>query len=243
MIDLSVLMPVYNASRYPDGWMERTINSVLSQPKINVELVIGDDGSTDDYLSTLTDPRIRMIRAGEQPSGGSAAADAAASIARGRYFIMVSCRSWYGKQALTALVNYLDAYQCIDIVWGNTIRYHADGLPPECKSAPLWNPRLFLRSFVTSFGYMYRREGWDAGARYECSVQMDDGTWMSIGDHFMLAQLIKLGYIGAPVPINALYYQYGIVPQAGDNLARYRGKLYEKFQKQLEEFEYAQISR
>ena len=235
MTDLSVLMPVYNASRYPAGWVERAIDSVLEQPDISVELCIGDDGSDDGYLDRLHDNRIFVTRAGDHPSGGSRAADAAAGIAHGRYFIILSCRSWYERRALTAMVRHLDEHPEIGIVWGNTIRQHANG-HLERKDAPIWNPQLFLRSFPTSFGYMYRREGYDRGARYDCSIQASDGTWFSIGDHYMLAQLVKMGFTGAPLRMQVLYYQYGHVPQAGDLLHVYRARLYEKFNQQLGAF-------
>lgn len=235
MIDVSVLMPVYNASRYPAGWVERAIDSVLTQPEISAEVCIGDDGSMDGYLDRFNGDRIRITRAGEHPTGGSRAADAAAGIARGRYFCMVSCRSWYAPRGLTTMVRYLDAHLDIGMCWGDTIKYVESGAGYIYKDAAQFNPKLFMRSFPTSFGYLFRREAWDAGARYDCTVQTDEGMYISIGDHYMMAQLVQMGWIGAPLKgVQVLHYQYGHTPQAADVLAQYKSRLYDQFNKQLE---------
>lgn len=57
---LTVIMPVYNASRY----VQQAIDSVLGQTFSDFELFIIDDGSTDrtrDILNRNGDPRIRLF--------------------------------------------------------------------------------------------------------------------------------------------------------------------------------------
>jgi glycosyltransferase involved in cell wall biosynthesis len=227
MIDLSVLMPVYNASHYPDGWVERALNSVLwYQPEIEVEVCIGDDGSNDGYLEKLLDERIRIVRAGDEPTGGSRAANAAATIAQGRYFIILSCRSWYQARSLTAMVNYLDNSPEIGFVYGDTMKYLPNGRAIYKQAAP-YNPKLFMTSFPTSFGYMYRRGAFDNGARYGCDVYAEqEKRWLTIGDHYMLAQLVQDKWRGfAMRNLMVLHYQYGEVQQSTDLLSKYKGKL------------------
>lgn len=56
---LTVLMPTYNVST----WVEAAIDSVLKQTFSDFELLVVDDGSTDDTLSrvrNIDDPRIRI---------------------------------------------------------------------------------------------------------------------------------------------------------------------------------------
>ncbi|MDF9844974.1 MULTISPECIES: glycosyltransferase [unclassified Paenibacillus] len=60
MPNLSVLMPVYNASRF----LRQAVESILCQSYTDFELIIIHDGSTDnslEILSHFTDPRIKLI--------------------------------------------------------------------------------------------------------------------------------------------------------------------------------------
>lgn len=59
-ISISICMPVYNASRY----LRDCIDSILSQSFTDFELLIVDDGSTDDSVEIIrsySDSRIRLI--------------------------------------------------------------------------------------------------------------------------------------------------------------------------------------
>ena len=65
-----MVMPVYNRA----DMIGRAIESVLSQSYPHFELVVVDDGSTDDtekVLGSYTDPRFSYLR---QPNAGAAAA-------------------------------------------------------------------------------------------------------------------------------------------------------------------------
>ena len=58
---ISVCMPVYNASSY----LKECIDSILAQTFEDFELLIVDDGSTDDsctIIESYADYRIRLIR-------------------------------------------------------------------------------------------------------------------------------------------------------------------------------------
>ncbi|MEN0054041.1 MAG: glycosyltransferase [Mucilaginibacter sp.] len=79
---VSVCMPAYNADKY----IAEAVQSVLSQSYTNWELIIVNDGSTDDTATVLgqfTDPRIRIYE--QQNSGQCAAANRAFSFSKGRF--------------------------------------------------------------------------------------------------------------------------------------------------------------
>ena len=60
MVEISVIMPVYNTEKY----LNDSINSILNQSFTNFELIILDDGSTDNSLSvikSIKDSRIRLF--------------------------------------------------------------------------------------------------------------------------------------------------------------------------------------
>lgn len=58
---MTVIIPVYNAVKYH----REAIESILKQTYANLEILIIDDGSTDESLERIqeiSDPRIRIIR-------------------------------------------------------------------------------------------------------------------------------------------------------------------------------------
>jgi glycosyltransferase involved in cell wall biosynthesis len=60
MIRVSVCMPVYNGMPY----LKEQVNSILGQLTPNDEVIVSDDGSTDDsvaWLESLNDPRIHVL--------------------------------------------------------------------------------------------------------------------------------------------------------------------------------------
>jgi glycosyltransferase involved in cell wall biosynthesis len=67
---VSVLIPAYNAAQ----WIEKTINSVLAQTWKRLEIIVVDDGSSDDTLIVarrIIDDRVQVLT---QPNQGAAAA-------------------------------------------------------------------------------------------------------------------------------------------------------------------------
>ena len=81
--EISVLMPVYNCQPY----IEESVNSILNQTFTDFEFIIIDDCSTDgtfEYLQSLTDPRIKLIRKTEN-TGYTISLNMGLDIAQGKY--------------------------------------------------------------------------------------------------------------------------------------------------------------
>lgn len=79
-IDVSVVIPCHNYARFlPDS-----VSSALEQENVNIEIIVVDDGSTDDLrevLELLADPRLTVIH--QQQAGIGAARNAGIERARG----------------------------------------------------------------------------------------------------------------------------------------------------------------
>ena len=80
--EFSVVIPVYNRAHI----VGLSIESALGQDFADFEIIVVDDGSTDDVASVMAgfpDPRLRFVR---QPNkGASAARNHGIDLARGRY--------------------------------------------------------------------------------------------------------------------------------------------------------------
>ena len=82
MPDVSVIIPVYNRA----AMVKDALKSVLSQTLTDIELIVVDDGSTDDTLEVLgsfSDPRLKVLSG--KRKGVAAARNRAAMVSEGRY--------------------------------------------------------------------------------------------------------------------------------------------------------------
>jgi len=102
---VSVILPTYNHADF----LPNAVKAILSQTLTDFELIIVNDGSTDktaDYLSTLRDPRIKII---ERKNGGlPSALNCGFEAASGQYFTWTSADNITAPTWLEILVNSLD---------------------------------------------------------------------------------------------------------------------------------------
>ena len=103
---VSVILPTYNR-----GWAIRAaIDSVLAQDYDPAELIVVDDGSTDDTLRLLTgyDNRLRIIQ--QENQGVSSARNAGIRSASGDLIALLDSDDEWLPGKLTAQVNYFNTH-------------------------------------------------------------------------------------------------------------------------------------
>lgn len=101
-------MPVFNGQAF----IRPGIQGVLRQSFSDWELIVVDDGSTDqtpDLVPSFTDPRIRYVR--QENAGPVAARNHGLGLARGRYTIFLDCDDWWTDDGLAALVLAAQAHE------------------------------------------------------------------------------------------------------------------------------------
>src|ERR1700744_3644001 len=67
---VSIIIPVYNAGEF----LEETILSALAQTWANKEIIIVDDGSTDNSLAIAKKHKAENVKVISQPTAGASAA-------------------------------------------------------------------------------------------------------------------------------------------------------------------------
>ncbi|MDX4038443.1 glycosyltransferase [Aliarcobacter skirrowii] len=104
MIDISVIIPVYNTEIY----LKKCLLSVLNQSFRNIEVIIINDGSTDNSLKIIndfmnSDFRVKLIN--QENQGLGAARNTGIKEAKGEYIIFVDSDDYININSLEILYN------------------------------------------------------------------------------------------------------------------------------------------
>lgn len=108
MCKISIIMPVYNKEKY----IKKAIESILNQTFKDWEMLIIDDGSTDDSLAVcriFEDPRIHVIST--ENGGVSHARNIGVDKAQGEYLTFVDGDDYLAADYLENL--YIETYDMI----------------------------------------------------------------------------------------------------------------------------------
>lgn len=99
MIKISVLIPVYNTSKY----LRKCLNSIINQSLKEIEIICVNDGSTDNSLSILQEYKKcdkRIIIINKKNGGLTSARNEALKIAQGKYCLNIDSDDWIEEEYL-----------------------------------------------------------------------------------------------------------------------------------------------
>ncbi len=141
---LSVIIPIYNKERYVDD----CINSVLSQTFTDFELILVDDGSTDNsgavcdaYLAK--DERIKVIH--QVNAGVSAARNTGLNVAKGTYIGFIDSDDTIEPDMYELLVKNAEAHEAdISVCRMRVVFPNKVVAPPESKEVMTLNHQQAL---------------------------------------------------------------------------------------------------
>jgi glycosyltransferase involved in cell wall biosynthesis len=143
---VSVILPTRDRARF----IGEAIASVQAQSFADWELIIVDDGSTDDTAAAvapyLADARIRYI--GQPWKGASAARNHGLKLARGALIAYIDSDNFWYRDFLAAAVNELASDPAVDLVYGALV---IDS-PHLGDTRLLWRP--FDRDLLMSANYI-----------------------------------------------------------------------------------------
>lgn len=203
----SVIIPAYNTAEY----IEQTLDSILTQSYSDFEIIIIDDGSTDetaDKIKAYTDPRVRYYYQANsgRPSGPR---NKAINLARGDVIFIFDSDDVMLPDKIKASMEALDAapeagmvftgFCCVDE--GNTVinpsflgNYHTlNNLPKSAVMRDAWLIRssevsagLAYSNFVGTSGVAVRRRVFDKVGFFDTDVRNADDKlmWSAIADQY-----------------------------------------------------------
>lgn len=121
---VSVIMPVYNAGPY----LQEAIGSILGQTYSDFELIVVDDGSTDDSASIIhefKDPRI-IFHQLPQNKGNRYAANFALDQVRGKYVVRMDADDISVPDRIALQVEFMDQHPEIGFGGGHLELFGAE---------------------------------------------------------------------------------------------------------------------
>jgi len=218
MPKLSVIVPVFNTEQY----LDICVTSLLNQNQKDIEIILVNDGSTDNSPSICdsyqrADSRLYVIH--QKNSGVSAARNAGINAAKGDWITFVDSDDWVAPTMADVLLScscdidihvfgFLKEYVNKSIPYrlctGNTMF-----LPSDVRKNYLYNPALRFGVYSLSCGKMYRR-----AFLFEKDIRFPPGVPIGEDQIFLLyafyhANKVRLG--------NELFYHYRMVANSAVN--------------------------
>ena len=149
---VSVIIPTYNAAKF----ICQAVNSVLEQSLRDVEVIVVDDGSTDEtprVAESWTDPRVKYIR---QPhSERSVARNTGIAHSSSPYIALLDADDWWGPAKLEKQVALLQSHAELGVVYcwlqqvgpsGERLRLMQGFLEPDDATGARVLERLLLNN-------------------------------------------------------------------------------------------------
>jgi hypothetical protein len=187
---VSVVVPCFNYG----GFLAGAVESVLAQTYRDFEVIIVDDGSTDDSLAVArrlaaTHKQV-TVHAQENAGQPAIARNNGIALARGEYILPLDADDVIAPDFVERLVSALDEDETISIAYGDQQNFGEDATfhqHPEYDFA-----RLALTNLI-GVASLYRREAWVDAGGYATNVRgyEDWDFWIGCGEH---------GHVGRRIP-------------------------------------------
>jgi glycosyltransferase involved in cell wall biosynthesis len=190
MPKVSVVIPSYNSARF----VGEAIESVLAQTYVDLEIIVVDDGSTDDthdVVARFTDPRVRYVYQDNRER--SAARNTGIRAAQGEYVAFLDADDLWRAEKLARQVGLLDAHPEVGLVYCGALLMENDRVfDEETCSYRGWvlRPLLLVGNIVAGSlsSAMVRRGCFDRAGLFDetFSACEDWDMWVRIALHYPL---------------------------------------------------------
>ena len=156
---VSAIVPTYNCG----PWLKECIDSILRQDAPVMELIIVDDGSTDDtarIVQACGDKRIRYFR--QDHAGLSRTRNVGLAKARGDFLAFLDADDLWPSNYLGEMLAHLERSPNCGLAYCEVLHIHPDGRQEECYPSESYPSgritcQMFQRFLVWVQGCVMRR--------------------------------------------------------------------------------------
>jgi glycosyltransferase involved in cell wall biosynthesis len=194
---VSVIIPTYNRARF----IREAIESVVEQSFSDLELIVIDDGSTDEtaeIVGAFNDKRLNFVR--QENRGRSAARNRAIASARGRYIAFLDSDDMYLRDKLAKQVSYMDLHPELGMIYTSATCIDGEGKPLDSERYKAWaegqiykQVAFFQPVTITLPTVMVRREVLDTVGGFDEAMNRFEDTdlWRRIAKHHRIGMLVQ----------------------------------------------------
>ena len=179
---ISVVIPAYNAAAF----LPEVIQSVIDQSYSEWELLVIDDGSTDNTATLVnqyseSDGRVRLIS--KENGGVSVARNLGAQLAKGELIAFLDSDDLWLKDKLSVHVDYMKSHPQVGVSFsrveliesdGSTTNKLTDNIVDTLKPQDLFysNPTVTTSNLVIRKSVFQELDGFDASMQYNEDIDL-----------------------------------------------------------------------
>lgn len=191
---VSVIIPTYNRAQF----IGAAIESVIEQSFQDFEIIVVDDGSTDNteqLVGMMIDPRLHYIR--QENRGRSNARNRALKLAKGKYIAFLDSDDLYLPNKLELQLNYMEQNPHVFMIYTSAFCIDEDeNLLTDKYEASVsgWIYKkiaFFTPVTITLPTVMLRREVFDKVGNFDEKMQRFEDTdmWRRISKYFYIGAM------------------------------------------------------
>ncbi|MEW6620095.1 MAG: glycosyltransferase, partial [bacterium] len=196
MATISIIIPTYNA----ENFLPQAINSVVEQTYQDIEIIVVDDGSTDN-TKRIIEPFMDKIYYIYKDNGGSASArNVGIKSAKGEYIAFLDADDIWLPQKLELQINLFRQCQEIDWIHTNLMLIDESGniigvrRVSDTLSGNIFKT-LFMENWVLTSSVMVKKDCFKMIGMFDEALSRteDYDFWLRLAHHY------KCGYLEQPL--------------------------------------------
>ncbi len=199
---VSVVIPVYNHEKY----IRESVESALNQDYDNFEVIVVDDGSTDNTSLILKEFDNRIVYIRQKNQGTAAALNKGIKNAKGKLIAWLSSDDLFLPEKIKYQVRKLHNEPSLALVYTDWIMIDSQGQELKVVNSRLPPSESFVRemlrvNFINGSSVLIRRSSFEKVGYFDETLPTD-----SDGD--MWFRLLKNGYQFGHIPLPLIKYRW-----------------------------------
>ena len=191
MVKVSIIIPTFNRANL----ITRALESVFKQTISDYEIIIIDDGSTDNTKDVLKPFQDRIRYVYQQNKGISAARNLGITMAQGQYIAFLDSDDTWIPEKLALQAQVLDENPTVGIVYSKMVKINEQGQPcgmkPENPTGRNFKELLEIGGDIPTSTVFTRKACFDKAGLFDENLPMmeDFEMWLRIAKHYDIYEI------------------------------------------------------